>query len=235
MQSGHGDGHDSPVWSWVARDFALTPAKPTLDLEPNYEDHPYNPWPTWDPATGYFRDYDVRKQTYRSVFAGACGVTYGHNSIWQFATKRRTTVNHVDRDWIDALYRPGARQMRFLRELIESRPFFDRIRDESMIASGAGEGGLHIEATRDRAGTYALLYCPLNDQNVTVDFTPLKAKTLRAWRFDPRTGVGTLIGEFTGEKSHTFRVPPFGPDWVLVLDDVAAHYAPPGLAPSSAP
>ncbi|MEO8737471.1 MAG: DUF4038 domain-containing protein, partial [Edaphobacter sp.] len=68
MQSGHGGGHDLPVWEWIARDYAVNPPKPTLDLEPNYEDHPYDPWPTWDPATGYFRDYDVRKQVYRSVF-----------------------------------------------------------------------------------------------------------------------------------------------------------------------
>ena len=233
MQSGHGDGHDVPVWNWVARDFALTPAKPTLDLEPNYEDHPYNPWPTWDPATGYFRDYDVRKQTYRSVFAGACGVTYGHHSVWQFATKRRELINHVERDWIDALYRPAARQMHFLRELIESRPFFDRIRDQALIASGEGEGGLHLEATRDRAGTYAFVYCPLNDQTATIDLTRLKAQTVRAWWYDPRTGVGQPIGELSGEKTHRFKVPPFGPDWVLVLDDVAARYAPPGLPTGS--
>ena len=41
MQSGHGGGHDVPVWDWVASDYILTPPKPTLDLEPNYEDHPY--------------------------------------------------------------------------------------------------------------------------------------------------------------------------------------------------
>jgi len=43
MQSGHGSGHDVPVWEMIAGDYALAPVKPTLDLEPNYEDHPYNP------------------------------------------------------------------------------------------------------------------------------------------------------------------------------------------------
>ena len=38
MQSGHGSGHDVPVWDWIARDYALAPPKPTLDLEPNYEE-----------------------------------------------------------------------------------------------------------------------------------------------------------------------------------------------------
>ena len=84
FQSGHGSGPDVANWDMVRRDRAYQPVKPTLDAEPNYEDHPVNPWPKWDPANGYYKDYDVRKQSYRSVFAGACGVTYGHHAVWQF-------------------------------------------------------------------------------------------------------------------------------------------------------
>ena len=231
MQSGHGGGHDLPVWNWIERDFGLVPAKPTLDLEPNYEDHPYNPWPAWDPATGYFRDYDVRKQTYRSVFAGACGVTYGHHAVWQFAGPRKEAINHADRDWTDALNRPGARQMQFLRELIESRPFFSRIPDQSLIAGDPGKGGLHLQATRDREGTFAFVYFPVNDQSATIDLAKLSAGQVRVWWYDPRTGVGKLAGEFPGGKAQDFRSPPQGPDWILVLDDAARNYAPPGLKP----
>jgi hypothetical protein len=82
MQSGHGRGRDTPVWEQIAADYAHTPAKPVLAVEPNYEDHPVNPWPVWNPANGFFRDDDVRRQIYRSVFAGGCGVTYGHHDIW---------------------------------------------------------------------------------------------------------------------------------------------------------
>lgn len=57
----------------------------------------------------------------------------------------------------------------------------------------------------------------------------LSAKKIRAWWYDPRTGVGTLIGEFPGGRPMEFRTPPQGPDWVLVLDDVEKNYAPPGL------
>jgi len=230
MQSGHGGGHDLPVWDLIARDFALVPAKPTLDLEPNYEDHPFNPWPAWDPASGYFRDYDVRKQTYRSVFAGACGVTYGHHAVWQFANARHEVINHADRDWTDALQRPGGRQMLFLRQLIESRPFFSRIPDQSLIVGDAGKGGFHLQAARDRQGTYALVYFPLNDQTATIDLGKLSAKKIRGWWYDPRTGVGSLIGESQGGGQREFRSPPQGPDWVLVLDDSEKNYAPPGLA-----
>jgi hypothetical protein len=230
MQSGHGSGHDVPVWEWVARDYALNPAKPALDLEPNYEDHPFNPWPNWDPATGYFRDLDVRKQVYRSVFAGACGVTYGHHAIWQFANARNGVINHADRDWIDALERPAGRQVQFLRALMESRPYFTRIPDPLLIAGDPGKGALHLEATRDREGTYAFFYFPLNDLTATVNLGRLHARGIKAWWYDPRTGVGTLIGTMEATATRDFRSPSYGPDWVLVLDDASAGYGPPGLA-----
>ena len=229
MQSGHGSGHDVPVWEWIARDYALKPAKPALDLEPNYEDHPFNPWPEWDPSTGYFRDLDVRKQVYRSVFAGACGVTYGHQAVWGFVGPRNHVINHADRGWIDALQRPAGRQMLFLRELIEARPYFTRIPDQSLIVGDTGKGALHLQATRDLNGSYAFVYFPLNDLMAKVSLTKLRSKRVRAWWYDPRTGVGTLIGIVDAVPERGFRSPPYGPDWVLVLEDPGAGYAPPGL------
>jgi hypothetical protein len=207
----------------------MTPAKPTLDLEPNYEDHPFNPWPTWNPATGYFRDHDVRKQVYRSVFAGGCGVTYGHHAVWGFVGFRNEVINHADRDWIDALQRPAGRQMIFLRQLIESRPFFKRIPDQKLIAGDPGNGGLHMQATRDAEGTYAFIYFPLNDLSAKLDLTRLRGTSIKGWWYDPRTGVGTLIGAIEPATVREFKSPPYGPDWVLVLDDADAGYPPPGL------
>ncbi|NJL31352.1 MAG: DUF4038 domain-containing protein, partial [Phycisphaerales bacterium] len=91
-------------WEWIDRDYHMLPTKPTLDAEINYEDHPINPWPVWSPRSGYFRDHDVRKQSYRSVFAGAAGVTYGHHSVWQFYSDRYEPINHPDRFWTDAMH-----------------------------------------------------------------------------------------------------------------------------------
>ena len=42
----------------------------------------------------------------------------------------------------------------------ESRPFLARVPDQSLIASEAGEGTHHVQATRDIAGSYALVYLP---------------------------------------------------------------------------
>ena len=232
MQSGHGAGHDQPVWTWIARDVALSPAKPTLDLEPNYEDHPVSPWPTWDAAGGYFRDLDVRKQVYRSVFAGACGVTYGHHAVWGFINERNQPITFADMGWVEAMQRPGGRQMRFLRELVESRPPLRRVRDPELIDGPPGEGGLHMEAMRDREGSYAMVYIPTSDTTVRIRMARLKMHTAQAWWYDPRTGIGLPATMKSGEAVAEFRTPSYGPDWILVLDDAAAHYPPPGLESS---
>ena len=113
-------------------------------------------------------------------------------------------INHADRDWTDALYRPGGRQMRFLRQLIESRPFFSRIPDQSLIVGDAGKGGLHLQATRDQKGSYAFVYFPQNDQTATIDLGRLRASRLRVWWYDPRTGIGTLQGELAVAATGNF-------------------------------
>jgi hypothetical protein len=217
MQSGHGGGHDVPVWEKVAYDYNLSPVKPTLDGEPNYEDHPVNPWPKWDPALGYYRDHDVRKQCYRSVFAGACGVTYGHHSVWQMYETWRNPINHPDRDWQAALDRPGARQVQYLRALMESRPYFTRIPDQDLLASDAGEGGEHVQATRDSNGAYAMIYLPVASA-VSVKIDRLKGPRVHAQWYDPRSGAWSEIGLFDAAGTRTFTPPKHGLDWVLVFD-----------------
>ena len=214
-----------PVWDKITHDYHLQPTRPVIDGEPNYEDHPVSPWPTWTPANGYFRDHDVRKQLYRSVFAGGCGVTYGHHSIWQFAGARYQGINHAERDWMEALDRPGASQVCHLRALIESRPFFSRIPDQSILLSPQGEGMTHIRATRDQNGSYAFVYLPL-PLPVTVQLDVLAGQEIRAWWYDPCSGEANEIGIFSGTP--TFTPPGHRPDWVLVLDDTAAGYLAPG-------
>lgn len=231
MQSGHGGGHDLPVWEWIARDYALTPAKPTIDIEPNYEDHPYNRWPEWDPATVHFNAHDVRKQCYRSVFAGGAGVTYGHHSVWQHASHRTGVIDFPLFDWVNGLHRPAGQQMKFLRTLIESRPFFSRIPDQALVKAQPAEmRATHVVACRDREGTYALVYFPTMNLSVEIELGKLRSREVEAWWYDPRTGYSRPLGKFPA-KPRTFKSPPYGPDWVLLLEDPAAHYPRPGIAP----
>jgi hypothetical protein len=229
MQSGHGSGHDVPVWNWVTKDRSLTPTKPTLDAEPNYEDHPVNPWPKWDPANGYFRDYDVRKQTYRSIFAGACGVTYGHHAVWQFYSPGEEKINYADRYWTEAIDRPGAFQVGYLRYLILSRPPLTRIPDPSLIVAGQGEKGEYSTAFRDKDSTYGMVYLP-KGRNIAINAAFLKGNKVRVWWFNPKDGSAKRIGDKEKAPVMSFTPPTLGAenDWVLVLDNPTYNYDTPG-------
>jgi Protein of unknown function (DUF4038)/Putative collagen-binding domain of a collagenase len=228
FQSGHGGGHDVACWELAKRDFNLTPTKPTLDAEPNYEDHPVNPWPKWDVDKGYYRDYDVRKQCYRSVFAGACGVTYGHHAVWQFMSDKEEVVNYPDRGWLNAINRPGAFQVGYLRKLIESRPMLDRQPDNSLIVQGQGDKAEHMEAFRAADNSYAMIYMPVG-KAITLATSNL-GKQIVAWWFNPKDGGVRKIGNFDNKNTIDLTSPTVGNgnDWVLVLDDASKGYLKPG-------
>lgn len=225
IQSGHW-ARENPAWDWIDQLYHLQPPKPVLDGEPNYEDHPVAPWPTWDPANGYFRDYEIRKQVYRSVFAGGCGVTYGHHAVWQFYGSRYAVINHVDRTWLEALDRPGAGQMVYLKNLMLSRPYFHRIPDQ-LLLSDAGQGASHVRSTRSVDGQYAFIYIPNASQVITVDLAKLVGPAIKAWWYDPRTGWASEAGVFPCQRQ-AFLSPADDADWVLVLDTTSADFSPPG-------
>jgi hypothetical protein len=212
-QSGHSH-RDAATWDMAARDYAREPAKPTLDSEPCYEDHPID----WKPEKGWFDDYDVRKAVYRSLFAGGAGVTYGCHDIWQFLSDKHPPVSSARTPWRQAINLPGSSQVQHARALLESRPYLTRVPDQSLLASDPGSGPDHVRATRDAEGTYALLYCPTG-KPVTVHVGKLAGPVRAAW-FDPRTGRATPAGEFENAGSREFTPPvtDTAKDWVLILD-----------------
>jgi hypothetical protein len=217
-QSGHGGGHDVPIWDWIADAYAQTPPRPVLDAEPNYEDHPVNPWPQWDPALGRFDDYDVRKQTWRSVLAGGCGVTYGHHSVWQFYSAEREPINHADYTWREALERPAANQMQHLRALLESRSPLLRRPAPELVVSPGGAGWQQVCAAGATDGSYVFVYIPCTAQTVELDLRQISGPRFRASWYDPRCGAVQPIGTYSTSALQQFTTPASGPDWVLVID-----------------
>jgi hypothetical protein len=222
LQSGH-NARDLPNWEWIANDYGRSPTKPIIDGEANYEDHLVNK----DSAKGYFTDYDVRKQAYRAVFAGAFGHTYGHNSIWQFYAPGREPLIDARVYWSEAMDYPGAIQVGYLRKLMESRPFLNRIPAQNMLVSLAGTGADHVQATRAVDGSYAMFYIPTS-QTVTINPASLSGSQTRAWWYNPRNGTATLIGTYPAGVVQAVTPPTDGPDWVLVLDDAAQPFGLPG-------
>jgi hypothetical protein len=221
LQSGHARNY--PNYKRVAADYARTPVKPCLDAEPAYEDHPSG----FDLDNGYLDDYDVRKGLYWGLFAGACGHTYGCHDIWQMWREGREPATFARTSWHQALDLPGSTQVQHARALLESRPYLSRIPDQTLIVGKPGKGTHHVRATRDAAGSYALLYLP-SCKPVTVNLDALSGETLNVHWFDPRSGQARPAGQVPRQGQLRFAPPQVWPDWVLVLDDAARKYPPPG-------
>jgi hypothetical protein len=215
IQSGH--QRDSAAWNLVSTDYNKSPLMPIIEGEPNYEDIPVGAID--GVITGPLLDaYDVRKKVYWEIFAGAAGTAYGANEVYQFLNAGN---NGASLSWQQALSLPGATQMVYLKQLMESRGYLSRVPDQSVITSSTLSGTDHIQATRDANGAYAMIYSG-SGKGFTVNMTKITGGNVRASWYDPRTGKTTLIGTYTNTGTRSFTPPTqgYGQDWVLLLDRV---------------
>lgn len=223
-QTGHGLADQVRSWERIEKDYRRTPVKPVIDGEPLYEDHPLA---FRARENGYSFDAHVRQRAYWDVFAGAAGHTYGNHAVWQMYAPGRKPVNGPLFYWWEAIHRPGAEQMRYLRALIESRPYLSRVPDQALIVDALA-GADHIAATRGDG--YAFVYTP-QGRRFIVNMDKLPGKQSQAWWYNPRDGASTDAGMFDNTGTREFTTPSegFGSDWVLVLDDAARRFGKPGV------
>lgn len=224
LQSGHAR-LNLENYSMIENDYGKTPVKPCLDGELRYEDHPVN----WKPENGWFDDFDVRQGEYWALFAGAHGITYGCHDIWQFLSNKHMAISSARTYWKDALDLPGSFQMLYIRKLIESRPYLNRIPDQSIINGDPGSGADHIQACKGSDGGYAFIYIPTG-KTVEINLNKISGKKTLAYWFNPGNGHAKKIGAYknTGVMKFTPPSQGRGSDWVLVLDDLSKKYPTPG-------
>lgn len=204
-------------WRYVETDYLQKPVKPTLDGEPSYEAIPQG---LHDTTQVRWTDSDVRRYGYWSVFAGACGYTYGHNSVMQMLKPTDAKSAYGAKDfWFDAIQSPGAAQMIHLKNLMLSRPYEDRVPDQSLIVD-QGDRYHYKVATRGKDYVFVYTY---TGEPITLKMGAIDGELVKASWYSPRDGSMTLIGNIDNKELHTFD-PPGSPqngnDWVLILDKI---------------
>jgi hypothetical protein len=215
IQSGHNFGSDS--YAFVSKDHALSPAKPTVDMEAAYENH----------HTGAGKPrvdaHKVRTQAYSAMLAGAAGHAYGSLDLfWFYKDGDGPFPKDGFQHWRTALHYPGSDQMGLFRRLFELRPWYKLVPDQSVLASEPGGGPFRLVAARAADGSFAVAYSPRGEP-VGIHMGKLSAAKVKARWYDPRDGSWRDIGEFANTGVHEFNPPTRGEkdDWVLVLDSAA--------------
>lgn len=223
FQSGHrrydqdttGRAYGEDNWKYANVDYSLLPVKPVIDGEPSYEGIPQG---LHDATQPFWTDADVRRYAYWSVFAGCFGFTYGHSAIMQFYRNGDNPEYGARIHWDVALGAPGASQMKYLKELILSKPFFERVPANNLLAGTNGLKYDYIAVTR--GNNYVLGYT-CNGSDISLNLKELGWSGYNASWFNPRSGIVSGIGSDTIAGVVNFDPPGVkepGNDWVLVLE-----------------
>jgi hypothetical protein len=217
-----------PNYELVTQDYGLSPVKPTLDMESRFENHP-------DGAdrTRRMDAHQAREAAWWAVLAGAAGHGYGCNDIWQMhdETKVDSTRDYSfplippTANWRTAMDFDGAFGVGYMRKLVELRPWYRMVPDQSVIASGQGEGEDHVQAARAADGSFILAYLTFGNP-VSVRMDRITGGAVKAQWYDPRSGTFIRIGQYPNTGVRGFLAPSRGRnnDWVLVVEDAAKGY-----------
>ncbi|HEX3768038.1 MAG TPA: glycoside hydrolase family 140 protein, partial [Puia sp.] len=219
FQNGH--CRNTPVYDKIYKAWLRIPAKPVLDGEPIYEDHPvcFNV-----KELGTSNALDVRQYAYLDLFSGACGHTYGCHDIWQFYSKEHEAINGPHVYWPEALQLTGANQMKYVKKLMESHPLTERVPDQSLVLENNLPASERIQATR---GTdYIFIYSAAGNP-FTVVLGKTEGKTLNVHWFNPRNGSVSKDPQIANTGNVLLKPPTsgYGQDWVLILDDATKNYS----------
>lgn len=207
-------------WRTVARDFARTPPKPTLDGEVAYEES--LSLRNTERTDLRIRPWDCRRAAWWDVLSGGCGHTYGHRSFIGWIRKGETYKHGAHIPWYERLDAPGATQMIHLRRLVESCRFHDHAPAPDLLDGDPGEGDARLQAARSADGRTALVYTPMG-RPVAFRADRFGLKSVASW-YDPRTGATTAIGPLPASGTRRFQPPTSGEgcDWVLVVQKEGA-------------
>lgn len=184
-------------WKYVLRDRERLPLKPTLDAEPSYE---------WilqglhDPTQPYWTATHVRRYAYWSVFAGACGHTYGDNSVMQFyGGKDEPTqgVNNygVRENWKISLHHEGSGQMKYLKDLVTSVDFTTGEAKDELIIGGQREKHERIAVFAGEDFLFAYTWFGKEFELDTSNY-----KGFDAWWFTPSKGIYSYLGKINEDR-----------------------------------
>jgi hypothetical protein len=201
-----------PTYAEELTEYKRSDFRPTFLVEANYEFEQNG-------GTDGGSTENLRRQEYWTALSGTTGQLYGSAYSWR-----------LQGDWADNLDTIGIRQLSYVKQLFESRKWYDLVpdRDHQVLTHGFGHYSkddsittdTYATAARTTDGALVMAYLP-DIRKVTIDMSQLSGQTTARW-FDPSNATFTAIGSFADSGTQDFTPPGNNGDgdgdWVLLLE-----------------
>lgn len=170
----------------------------------------------------------LRRQAYWTVLSGGVvGHIFGNCPMWHFNAPSGSSFC-ASSTWQSQLGSAGATTLAYVGRLFASRAFYKLVPDQghTVLTAGFQSGSSYATAARASDGSSIIAYIPTG-RSVTINLLQVSGTSARAWWFNPRTAVATLINTYSTSGTTTFTSPDAS-DWVLVVDNASLNLPAPG-------
>ena len=212
------DNTEEDNWQYVDSVWSYKPIKPVIDGEPSYEGIPKG---LHDLSEPQWTAKEIRRYAYWSVFAGSCGHTYGNNAIMQMHKPGHQVsygTEETVKYWYEGLKDPGFGQMKYIKHLMLSFPYFERFPDQTTII-GNGKRYHRLIATRGADYLMVYNYC---SNSMNIDLSKISGKNKMLFWMNASDGKLTFLGK-TSSGNYTFHHNA-KTDGVLIAFDASKNY-----------
>jgi len=214
-QSSHSNSEGTVNWITkgpVSKMWSHLPARPIINLEPNYEQIFFK-----------ITDRDVRNASYWSIFAApVAGVTYGANGIWPWLRAGEKIINHEDAagtsTWDVSINFPGSIQMGYLAQFIKRFAWWNFYPAQELLVNQPGDKVYNhfVSVTKTTDNKTILAYIPVKS---TIMLRKPAGRNYTVRWFDP---VKNTYSDGTGSDDGmvlTVTSPGDG-DMLLILEEI---------------
>jgi Protein of unknown function (DUF4038)/Domain of unknown function (DUF5060) len=216
---GYQSSHSNSEWTvnWITKGpvskmWSHLPARPLINLEPNYEQIFFK-----------ITDKDVRNASYWSIFAAPiAGVTYGANGIWPWLRAGEKILNHEDATgtstWDVSINFPGSIQMGYLAQFIRRFAWWNFYPAQELLVNQPGDKTYNhfVSVTKTTDNKTILAYIPVKE---TISLRKPAGHNYSVRWFDPvknaySNGTGSDDGNILTVTS------PVDGDMLLILEEI---------------
>ncbi len=194
--------------------WAQLPAKPIINMEPNYENIHFK-----------VTARDVRNASYWSVLATpTAGITYGANGIWPWIEQPGELIeNHRNPDgkgpnpWYTCIEYDGSKQIGLLSDCFQQYEWWTLRPAPDLLLEQPGEITYNhfVSVSADATRSLVIIYLP---ESQAIQLRLPVEKNYRVRWFDPVKGAFNEEESRKRQQLLSFSPPGNNQDWVLVLE-----------------